>query len=274
MDAVARIRAAAAALGPSERRVADTILAQPGEIVSWSTAEVARAADTSPATVIRACQSLGFRGFQHLRLEVARAVAVAPESTATEPDYVAEVFDEAADAIRLAQDSVNRLQLEAAIAAILQARRIVLVGSGFSGPPMQDFAMRLSTLGFSVEAPVDALAQQFAVHSLGSDDVCLVLSYSGANMLSLRAATAARDRGARVVLVTSFVRSPIARLADVVVATGPAAAPHGVDPAMARLGQTVVLHVLHAGIARQQPSEDVDGMRQVVAEALGDDDPQ
>ncbi len=69
-----RVRAAASALGPSEGRVAAVIMDRPDDVVDWSAAELAAAAGTSTATVIRACQSLGFRGFQHLRLELARSV--------------------------------------------------------------------------------------------------------------------------------------------------------------------------------------------------------
>ncbi|MFD2757376.1 MurR/RpiR family transcriptional regulator [Gulosibacter faecalis] len=271
--AFASIRAAAAALGPSEGRVAAVVLERPNEVVGWSTAELALAAETSAATVIRACQRLGFRGFQHLRLEIARATALAPQAEpGAAPDAPVDAFDESIDAIRLAKATVDPEQLERAASALGRARRIVLVGSGFSGPPLQDFAMRLSTLGRTVEAPVDALAQQFAAHSLGPDDACFVLSYSGANQQSVRAATAARERGATLVLVTSFLRSPLARLADIAVATGPAAAPHGVDPAMARIGQSVVLHALHSAMARQQSQDDVEGMRAVVADALSDDE--
>lgn len=54
------------------------ILANPEEVVEWSTAQLALRADTATATVIRACQSLGFRGFQHLRLELERSTPLLP----------------------------------------------------------------------------------------------------------------------------------------------------------------------------------------------------
>lgn len=268
LSALARIRAAATTLGPSEGRVAAVVLSRPDDVVGWSTAELAQVAETSTATVIRACQSLGFRGFQHLRLEVARAAPLAPQESRESADAA---FDAAVDAIRLAQESVDPRQIERAVDALKRAERIALVGSGFSGPPLQDFAMRLSTLGRSVEAPVDALGQQFAVRSLSPGDVCLALSYSGANSQTLRACAAAAARGVTIVLVTSYARSPIGRQADIVVTTGPTAAAHEVDPFLARLTHLVVLQSLHAGLARATSQRDVEGMRAVVAEALIDD---
>lgn len=269
LSVLARVRAASAALGPSERKVAQMVLARPDEIVEWSTAELADAAGTSTATVIRACQSLGFRGFQHLRLDLARSAPLAPREQGTVRE--ASTFDDAIDAVRLAQESVDPERIVAAVAALRGARRVVLVGSGFSGPPLQDFAMRLSTLGHSVEAPVDALAQQFAVRSLSSGDVCLALSYSGANVQSLRAAEAASAQGATVVLVTSYARSPLGRVADVVVTTGPAGTAHDIDPFLARLGHTIVLHAFHSALSELIGGDEVVGMRHVVADALSED---
>jgi RpiR family transcriptional regulator, carbohydrate utilization regulator len=267
MGVLARVRASAATLGPSEGRVAAVIVSEPDKVVEWSTAELAQAAGTSTATVIRACQRLGFRGFQHLRLEIARSApltrdgGLAPDST----------FGDAVDALRLAHDSVDFRRVDEVTSLLRRARRVVLVGNGFSGPPLQDLAMRLSILGRSVEAPVDPLAQQFAVQTLTSDDLCLALSYSGANVQTLRACKAASHRAAPVALITSYARSPIGRVADIVIATGRAGPAHDVDPFLSRLGHTVVLHALHTAVANQLELLDVAGMRHVVAEALSED---
>lgn len=268
LSVLARVRSSATMLGPSESRVAGLILERPNEVVVWSTAELAQAAGTSTATVIRACQSLGFRGFQHLRLELARSAPMRPR----EDDTVSSnTFDDAVEAVRLAQESVNLSVLQDAANALRAARRVVLVSNGFSGPPLQDFAMRLSILGRAVEAPIDPLAQQFAVSTLGEGDLCFALSYSGANVQTLRACAAASERGARVAVVTSFARSPIGRAADIVVATGPAASTHDVDPFLARIGHTVVLHALHSALASDVEPAAAAGMRHLVAEAIAEE---
>ncbi|SMH48649.1 transcriptional regulator, RpiR family [Rathayibacter oskolensis] len=264
---VARIRAGSSQLGPSERRVASVVLSRPQEVVDWSTSELASAAQTSAATVIRACQKLGFRGFQHLRLELARSTPAAPTEGR---DEVGALFDAAVTALRVAQETIDPEAVDRAVALLADARRLVLVGNGFSGPPLQDAAMRLSTLGRSVEAPADVLAQQFAAHALGPGDVCLAVSYSGANAHTLAACRAAADRGADVVAVTSFSRSPIVRLCTVALVAAPAGSSEGVDPFLSRLNQSVVLHILHALLARRVGSAGAE-MQQVVAGALADE---
>ena len=266
---LARLRASLPLLGPSERRVARTVLAHSSAVVEWSTTELAAAAETSPATVVRACQTLGFRGFQHLRLEIARAAP--PVAQAVDGDPLLQIFTDAADSIRVGRDSVDLASLDAAVTAIAAGRRLVLVGSGFSAPPLQDAAMRFATIGRSAEAPSDVLGQQFAAASLTAADVCLAVSYSGANVHTLQACRAAAAGGATVVVITSFARSPLTRLAGIALVTGPVTRAHDVDPFLSRLSHLLVLHTIHAMLA-QRTGSGTDQMRGVVADAIVADD--
>lgn len=267
-SALTRIRASLSLLGPGELRVAQTVLADPDAVIAMSSTELAEAAGTSAATVSRACQSLGYRGYQHLRLELARSSGQ-PAQPADDP--VSRIFSEAIDAIRVGRQSVDPAALAAAAAAITGARRLVLTATGFSGPAAQDAAMRFATLGRAVEAPVDVLAQQFAAHALGPADVCLAVSYSGANAHSLGAGRAAKDGGATVIAVTSFVKSPLTRIADIVLLTGPIDRAHDVDPLLSRISHQLVLLALHAAVAERLGTQAPGNMREVVAEALTDE---
>ncbi|WP_029746438.1 MurR/RpiR family transcriptional regulator [Leucobacter chironomi] len=271
-SALARIRVYAAALGPSEGAVARAVLDHAAEVPQWSTQQLAAAAGTSAATVIRACQRLGFTGFQHLRLELARDEAP-PE--AAPGDSVDRVFERAREALLLGRDAVDRAALAEAAAAVAGAGRVCFTANGFSAPPLQDAAMRFATIGRAVEAPLDILAQQFAAHTLGPGDVCLALSHSGANAHTLAACRAAKQRGATVIALCSYPRAPIPELADVVVSTGAAGSQHTIDPFFVRLTHAVLLHALVTAVAgRLGSAEAVDSldMRSVVAHALTDAD--
>ena len=266
---LARLRTALPVLGPSERRVAEVLLAHREEVAQWSTADVATAARTSAATVIRACQNVGFRGFQHLRLELARSAPEEPEPGA---HPLAHLVAEAVDALSVARDSLDAEAFDRAVDVLAAAGRLVVVGTGFSAPPVQDAAMRFATAGRPVEAPGDVLAQQFAASTLGPGDACLAVSYSGANTHTLQACAAAREGGATVVAVTSFTRTPLARLTDVALVTGAVHQAHDVDPALSRLGHSLVLHALYARLLARvgdRPGTEA-RMRDVVADALSD----
>lgn len=68
----AHIRAHLPELRDAEARVAQVVLDQGAELASLTIGDVAALAGTAPSSVVRACQRLGFRGFQQLKLAAAR----------------------------------------------------------------------------------------------------------------------------------------------------------------------------------------------------------
>src|SRR6185312_9520322 len=66
------VRAASGSLPPAEARVAQALLSRGVDVVHCSVTEVAMAADTGVGTVVRACQSLGFEGFQAAKIALAQ----------------------------------------------------------------------------------------------------------------------------------------------------------------------------------------------------------
>lgn len=266
-EITSHIRAALPLLAGSEQRVAEALLSLGSEVAGLSTAEVAQQAGSSPATVVRACKNMGFGGFHHVRLEFARQL---DGEAAHEPreSPVEEVFQVALDSLSVASRLLDRTALERAADALDGARRLLLVGNGFSAPPLHDAELRLLTLGLAVHAPSDAQAQQFVARSLGPEDVCLAASYSGSNRSTLAACAAAKEQGAMLVSITSFTHTPLLRLTDIPLVTGPVNRPHAVDPFHSRLTHWVTLQALCAQIAAVRGIGMTPHMRTVVADAL------
>lgn len=267
-DVLSQVRAALPLLGGSEQRVAEAILSAETEVADLSTVQLAQRAGTSPATVVRACKNMGFSGFQHVRLEFARRLASDPVDPVSSADPVSETFHEAADALSAASQVLDRQGVEEAASALHTAGKILLVGNGFSAPPLQDAQLRLLTLGLTVHAPADAQAQQFIARSLTPSDVCLAASYSGSNRNTLAACARAKEQGATLVSVTSFTHTPLLKLTDIPLVTGPVSRPHAVDPFHSRLAHWVTLQALCATIAAGRGVEMTPHMRTVVADAL------
>lgn len=268
---LARIRAGLTTLGPREQLVARAILSRPQAVADMSTAELAALSGTSPATVIRGCQRLGFRGFQHLRLELAR---VSSSESGTPSTPLDEAFSAASDALVATRANVDGGAFDRAVTALIRADRVLMLGNGFSSPPIQDAALRFVTAGRSVEAPVDILAQQFSARLLAAGDTCLAVSYSGANTHTLRACAAAADRGATVIAVTSYAHSPLTRLADHVLWAGAGLRENDADSFASRVSQSVILYALHRAILCHPEATPLDSAaREVVADALSEDLP-
>jgi DNA-binding MurR/RpiR family transcriptional regulator len=219
------IRSVLPELGPSERRVALECVTVPEEVSLLSVAELAARTSTSAGTVIRTAQSLGFRGFQHLRLLLLREIGAArPDTAPAEADTlrarVESALNSAAEHVRSASKALDLRELELAVSALARADRVLIVGNGASASAVQMFALRLVMKGAAAMAPIDAVAQQIGGRSLTASDVMVAMSDSGQNAITLRAVEAARTAGAAVVGITSYAKSRLSELSDITLVTG------------------------------------------------------
>ncbi|MDW5596655.1 MurR/RpiR family transcriptional regulator [Conexibacter stalactiti] len=266
------LRARLPALGASDRKVAEVVLAQPGTVVFWSVSELADAAGTAKSSVVRFCQGLGLRGFHDLKLVLAQETAVehrgaGPDASwtggqraadgsggAPAPDLLGTVVWRGVETLRDAAATVARDAFDATATRLAQAHTVLLAGSGSSAPLAHDAAQRLRSIGVLAAAPSDAPGQLVAAALLERGDVCLAISHSGATRGTLAAVTAATDAGATTAAITSYSHSPLTELCDHVLVAGARAASPRVAALTSRLAHVAVLDALLVAVAlRDEP---------------------
>jgi len=213
----ARIAAVRNSLQPSERRVADLIVDEPDAVIELTAQQIADRVGVGRSTVVRACQTFGYRGYPQLRVALAAergSRTVAPSAQDGALGGIRSAIDRIADDLRAVTSLIEADAVSEAVDAVVGARRLLVVASGLSAPVATDLAMRLTAVGRPAETLGDPIGQQIAARHLAAADVCIVISGSGANEASLRAASAARAAGARVIALTSFSASPLTERAD------------------------------------------------------------
>jgi len=94
-------------------------------------------------------------------------------------------------------------------------RKIFVVGVGRSGFVGRAFALRLMNLGFNVYFLGETITP-----AAGKEDLIIAVSGSGTTKLSLTASSTAKEIGAKVVAVTSYPKSPLGDLADLIMPIG------------------------------------------------------
>jgi DNA-binding MurR/RpiR family transcriptional regulator len=222
-EVLAHIRSLLPSLLPAERAVAAVFLDRACDVVEMSSQQVAEVAGASRATVVRTAQSLGFTGYQQLRVLLARDAgpASAPHPAPDTPAaLVASTFAHVAASVPAMVALLDHADIARVVDLLATADRVLVVGNGLSAPLAVDAAARMISIGRRAEAPLDVISQQVSARQLGPGDTLLVISGSGANQSSVRAAQAAQRSGATVVLVTAFGRSPLVAHADVTLVVG------------------------------------------------------
>ena len=133
------VQARSAFLVKSEARVVEALLAYEGELEQLSVAELADEASTSTATVVRAAQSLGFKGYSELRDQLAREADASdkPEVEAESSTLSAldSTLQAGIDQINNMSAMLDRASFERAVEALTHARRVLIATMSDLGLP-------------------------------------------------------------------------------------------------------------------------------------------
>ncbi len=254
----------------NEQKLADYILKNPSDVMHMTMSELADATSSADATVFRFCHKLGFSGFQGMKQALAGDLFSPAESLSQEVnaddtprDITRKVFQDMIDALQATGRMLNYDALERAMELTARAKRIDAYGYGGSGVVAQDIAHRFMRFGIDVHAYSDPHLQVASASLLDEDDVVIAISHTGASIDLLKTLEIVRDRKAKIILISSYLNSPAAKLADVVL-TGMARETNYRSEAMAsRLVHMAILDCLYTGVMLRRMEDFIDNMKQV-----------
>ena len=109
-------------------------------------------------------------------------------------------------------DRIRDDDIDLMIRTLLEARKIFIMGAGRSGLVGKAFGMRLMHLDLQVHVVGETTTPAFT-----KSDVLISISGSGETNSVLTSAKVAKERGGKVVAITSYPSSTLAQMADVLV---------------------------------------------------------
>lgn len=236
-------------MGNAEKRIADWLFSHSGEILPYSITDLASKCESSEATIVRFSKRLGCRGYQDLKLTLAKEhekKVIVPTITGQDDCY--SIFEKVCnDAYMTLERTKKTLSPEAmtrAAAAIGSARRVVLIGLGTSASVAEDASNKLLRAGCNSSAYSDTHMQAIAVSQLKRGDCLIGISQSGSSKDVVEAMKNARSHGAFTVSITSREKSPIARQSDVVLLTDTAETRHSTLGLSSHIARLIVIDAL------------------------------
>lgn len=275
MDILELIHASYYQLTAAERKVADYVLSRQTQVQFMSITQLADECGTAEATVSRFCRSLKLKGFNAFKIELAKhSVSGAPvrpqlQCLDTLSGRTQEVGRLAVEAVQHTVELVDPDQVLRAVELFERAPRVMCIGSGGSMIMASAFANMFAIADPKFHAVSDSHSQLSAAATMGSDDVIVLLSYSGATMSGVQVLELARERGIATVLITRYPRSPAAKLADVVLRCGSNEGPFQFGSVPAKVAQLVVLDVLFQEYCHRNRESCEDNIQRIAA-ALSD----
>ena len=116
------------------------------------------------------------------------------------------------DHVRSYIDRIRDDDIDLMIRTLLEARKIFIMGAGRSGLVGRAFAMRLMHLDLDVHVVGETTTPAFT-----EEDVLITISGSGETNSVVTSAKVAKQRGGKVVAITSYPSSTLGQMADCLV---------------------------------------------------------
>jgi RpiR family carbohydrate utilization transcriptional regulator len=222
---IARIRAMRERLSGSDEKIADFIIDNPIDSRAYTIQELAAATGLSTATISRFVKRIGYSSFREFSLSL--AVTIPSESSffgeVDEDDdtaeIVAKVFSGAQNALTSTVDLIKPEAFEKAADWLIGARRVGLFGIGGSSIVAFSGYHKFLRTPVDVEQHPDYDVQLMQAVRMTPDDVAIVISHSGRNHDTLSIARQLQENGVRIIAITAFPNSELAKIANLVLAS-------------------------------------------------------
>ncbi|MCS6836606.1 MAG: MurR/RpiR family transcriptional regulator [Anaerolineae bacterium] len=259
-----KIRMALPTLTSKEQSVVRYLLDKGSAIGQLTIAKAAQDNSVSDAMIVKIAKKLGYDGYRDLRdsLYGYSQLAVSnlfeefsPTDSASE--IVDKVFRTAIQALEETRAILRIDDFNAAVTALYTAQQRDFYGVGGSSTIARDAAHKFLRIGIRSTAYDDPHMMMMSAALLSAQDVVLAISHSGQTSAILDAVRQAKRSGARLIALTNYNTSALAREADIVLCSTGRGSPLMGENAAARIAQLNILDALFVCVARQS-SEDAE----------------
>ena len=260
MGTLSEIESVLSLLTKAERKVAQYVVQNPGQIKGCSITELAKRSGVSETTVLKFCRALNYRGYRDFKIALAEELATRLPAGILSNMYsdidindridtvVKKVFQNNIKALHDTLKHLDRKQMEKAILAVSNANRIYFYGNGSSAVIASSAYYKLLRSGIISHIFEETYSQRVSLATLKADDAVIGISYSGTTEGALNALKKAREVGATAICVTNFPNSPLGQVADITLSSSLRMGVSDTEVISARIAQLGIIDVLCIGV--------------------------
>lgn len=262
-------------LTPAELKLADYITRNAETVIHHTIQELARSAGVSVATVTRFSQNIGYSGYTHFRILLAKDLTLISDvQTGGElkiNDEVSAISDKLTFATCSSlQDTIKLLDTESLVSAarlINDAGRIDIYGVGGSATVVNDFRHKLLKLGRSVTAYSDSDLMIISSSSLKSGDLAIGISHTGRTEPVVAAMQNAAVTGSYLLAITHDISSPLSRISQKTLSYSARPTVFSSDSMTGRFSQLLIIDLLYTIIGFSHFEKVAPRMKQIEGQA-------
>ncbi|AIF44217.1 MurR/RpiR family transcriptional regulator [Virgibacillus sp. SK37] len=247
-------------LAPSEKKIAEYILNNPEESILLTALMLGEKSNTSSAAVVRLCKSLGFSGFQELKIRVAGDLQEEDIRGYRDIDpkedvktIIDKVTSNTIQTLRETVDILNEKNIQEAVALLGNADSVLFVGVGASYLAAKDAEQKFIRINKNAHAFSDAHMAATAIANKGSKDVVVGISFSGNTKEIAKLLELAKQNNVKTISITKYGSSLITQFTDIPLHTSAAKeATFRSGATSSRIAQLHVIDILLMCLASQE----------------------
>jgi Transcriptional regulators len=262
------------AFSAKEQRVAEYISLHPSEAVHPSIDELAARIGVSVSTLLRFVKKLGYGSYQEFRIALATET-LKPESRYYEievgqsEDPVGISCRASRAALDMTEKLVDRACLKEVSALACKATCVCLFGLGGSGLVARDALHKLIRSGIRCQSAEDFHLQLMMASQMGREDLAILISHTGTNKDSLAIADVVRRNDCPLAVITTYPRSPLARMADYLLVAGAPGSSVISEAFSARIAHLAIIDSLYIEVMEELKSKGLQNMEKMRSAIAG-----
>ncbi len=224
-DILATIQAGMDGFSKGQKLIARYILESYDKAAFMTASKLGKTVNVSESTVVRFAVEIGYDGYPSMqramqdmirnKLTSVQRIEVARDRIGNQ-DIMNMVFQSDVEKIRMTQEEIDRDAFEASVEAILNAKRIYILGVRSSAVIAQFLGFYFNYMFDNVKLVDTSSASEMfeQIVRVGPGDVVIGISFPRYSARTIKALRFCHDTGATVVALTDTMQSPIAEMAN------------------------------------------------------------
>ncbi|MCM3765097.1 MurR/RpiR family transcriptional regulator [Neobacillus niacini] len=254
VDIFSLIRSRYNAFTNTEKKVADYILEHTKDVLYMSITDLADACNVGESSVFRFCKTMNLKGYQEFKIVLAHSISQGegtPQLSGeiTMQDSVEElsskILTTTVSALTETRNLLNEKDISKAIDYMIAADRIHFFGVGASLMTAMEAKNKFIRITNKTECSLDSHLQIMSAALMTPKDVAVLISYSGSTKDTIDVAKVVKERGAKIISITRFAKSPLTSYADITLLCGANEGPLQGGSLTAKISQLYLLDLLY-----------------------------
>ncbi|WP_257997840.1 MurR/RpiR family transcriptional regulator [Salimicrobium jeotgali] len=230
----------------SEHKIYEYILKNEETVLYHSLTEISEASGVAEATVLRFFRKLGYKGFQDFKFAYAQEFSGQKEHSEDET-YVEKIKNNMVQAVEDSYGIVDVKTLDQCVELLHRHEDVVIFGVGSSGISAEDMQTRLMRVGKHVNVVTDPHFQVMRASSMTENTLVVAISLTGSTKDIVDSVAVAKEKGATIVALTNYVKSPLTKYADQVLLSSSKESPLDSGSLVSKMAQLFLIDLLCTG---------------------------